>query len=441
MMYVRRAGVAVSACLVLALTLAACGAPSGTDARSAPASGLPAGRGGINRVEQQEKPYLILISFDAFRADYLDRFDLPNFRRVMQRGVRARALIPVFPTLTFPNHYSLVTGLTPERHGIVANSFYDPERRQTYRIRDTAAVGDGTWYRGEPLWVTAETQGMVSACFFWPGSEAAIKGVRPTFWTKYDGTVPNTARIDRALEWLRLPPDRRPHLITLYFGDLDSASHDGPLDAPAVAHAATMLDGLLGRLLDGIDALPIRDGIYLLLTSDHGMVETSVSKTIMLNSLIDTSRLQTAFGGPVASLHLKSRDAEEARMVRDQVNARLEHGRAYLRDEVPEGHHYRADPRIGDVVIVMEESWSVETSILAKIPIRKRWGTHGWDPEFPSMHGIFVVAGPGIDAGVTIAPVRNIDVYPLMTELLGLRPAARLDGEAGRIRGLLSQPR
>lgn len=378
---------------------------------------------------------MILISFDGFRADYLDRFDLPNFRRILARGTRARAMRPVFPSLTFPNHYSLVTGLHPDRHGIVSNSFYDPGRRQTYSLGDAAAVQDGTWYRGEPIWVTAETQGMVAACFFWPGSEAAITGVRPTFVTPFDDTIPNEHRVATVLEWLGLPPERRPHLITLYFSELDSASHRARLDSPSVEAAARSLDRAVGMLLDGVDASPMPDRVVLLLTSDHGMVETSAARTVSLASLVDTADVHTSFGGPVASLHVTG-GAPRARAIRDAINGKLRHGRAYLRQDVPERHRFRADPRVGDVVVIMDESWTLATSD-RRASRGDPWGAHGWDPALPSMRALFVAAGPGIRAGATIGDVQNVDVYPLMAELLGLRPAAGIDGARGRIRNQL----
>jgi predicted AlkP superfamily pyrophosphatase or phosphodiesterase len=420
--------------LVIAVALAAC---SGVRLGPEPTS-TSTGSGGINRPEHRDEPHVILISLDGFRADYLDRFELPNFRRVVQRGARAEGMVPVFPSLTFPNHYSLVTGLLPERHGIVANSFYDPARRQTYSLGDQASVSDGTWYRGEPIWVTAETQGMVAACFFWPGSEAAIKGVRPTFWKPYSGTTPNEDRVRGVLEWMRLPDERRPHLVTLYFSELDTASHRAPMDSPAIEQAARSLDRTIGMLMDGIDALPIRDRVYLLLTSDHGMVETGVSQTVRLDSLIDTTRVHMSFGGPVASLHIKGSEAE-ARRVRDELNSRLTNGRAYLREDTPARYRYRADPRIGDVVVVMDESWTLSTSPSTSERKVERWGMHGWDPAFESMRALFVIAGPGIRRGVTIPDVQNVDVYPLMTELLGLRAAADIDGRSARIGRMVMQ--
>jgi predicted AlkP superfamily pyrophosphatase or phosphodiesterase len=417
----RRAALIALAALTLCLDYAATAAQSGS--------------GGVNRAEHLDKPYVILVSIDGLKPEYLDRFDLPNLRRVMTRGARARAMIPVFPTLTFPNHYSLVTGLRPARHGIIANSFYDPQRKQKYSLSDEKAVIDGTWYGGEPIWVTAETQGMVAACFFWPGSEAAIKAVHPSLFKKYLHTTPNHERVATVLQWLRLAPEARPHMVTLYFSTLDSASHDGPLAAPAVAKSAQDVDVVIGQLLDGIDALPFGSRVNLLITSDHGMVETMPARVIAMESLADMTGVIESYGGPVAFLHVP--DAARAVQIRDQMNARLTNGRAYLRADIPERFVLRENPRAGDVIVIMDESWVLERT--RREPRAESWGQHGWDNLLPSMRATFIAMGPDIRAGVTVDDVENIDVYPLMTELLGLKPAADIDGRAGRIRGLISK--
>lgn len=432
-----RMGAALVALLTLLIHPVACRAPDRVDRAAVRPSVGVSGSGGVNRADQRDKPYVILLSFDGFKPEYLDRFELPGFRRVIQRGVRAQAMIPVFPSLTFPNHYSLATGLYPEHHGLVENTFYDPERHRTYSFRDQAAVSDGTWYRGEPIWVTAERQGMVAATFFWPGSEAAIEGIRPTIWQRYDGNISHDTRVQTVLDWLRLPLERRPHLITLYFSELDAVSHRGRLDAPALADATRSVDRALDALVTGVDSLAIRDQVYLVLTSDHGMAETSGPHTIMLNSLIDPATVVVGYDGPIAGLHVKG-DVSEAQRVRDRINSRLQHGRAYVRSEVPERHHFRADPRIGDIVIIMDEPWMVLDRPPVSSLLRERWGNHGWDPALPSMHAIFIIAGPNIPAGVTIPAVETIDVYPLMTELLGLQAAQGIDGRPGRLRALIN---
>lgn len=459
----------VFAAALLVVLLAAC-APARQQPASAPASapaqrGALTGSGGVNRPEQRAKPYLILVSLDGFKAEYLDRLELPNLRRLAGRGARAKAMVPVFPTLTFPNHYSLVTGLDPQRHGIVNNRFYDPARNDTYVYTDPRTVTDGSWYGGEPIWVTAESQGMVAACYFWPGSEAAIKGVRPTTFNAYTSGIPNEARVKTVLTWLDEPIERRPHMITLYFSELDEASHDHPLESPEVVKAAQSLDGAIGQLVDGIGRLPIRDQVYIVVTSDHGMVNTSTPQTVRLESILDpteVSSITTGFSGPVASLHV-SGGIERARAIRDRINARVARGTAYLRQDLPARFNYRDNPRAGDVVVVMDEGWTMSApraaarSAAAPAPAaqkpaaptakpaaperapRERSGAHGWDNSFPSMRALFLVAGPGIREGVIVDEVRNVDVYPLMAELLQLRAAAGIDGEAGRIRKLISK--
>ena len=410
-----------------------------------PLAAPQAGSGGTNRPEHRDKPYVILVSLDGFKAEYLDRMPLPNLQRLMQRGARAKAMIPVFPSFTFPNHYSLVTGLHPGRHGIVNNRFYDPIRQEAYAYTDPKAVVDGSWYGGEPIWVTAEKQGMVSACFFWPGSEAPIQGIHATIWNKYDGKIPNTARVTTVLEWLQRPEARRPHMMTLYFSDVDSATHEAPLGSPGVEEAARAVDGALGELLAGIDKLPIRDRTYLLVTSDHGMVNTSGEQSVPLESLLnasDVAEIEASYGGPVASLHVKG-GLTRARALVEKINAKLARGTAYLRSELPERFHYHADPRAGDIVVVMDESWTLSAprragaSTSSRRPADESYGQHGWDNSLPSMRAMFLITGPGIREGALIDDVQNVDVYPLMTELLGLQPAGDLDGRAGVIRALI----
>ncbi len=230
-------------------------APAAAQAQSARAT-TPGGTGGVNAPETLDKPYLVLVSFDGFRHDYLDRYETPSFDRVADRGVAAEALVPPYPSLTFPAHYTIATGLHPERHGLVGNRFYDPARGAEYNYRERANVEDGTWYGGEPIWVTAETQGMVAAAMLMVGTEADVRGVRPTFWTRYADRGTHRERVDEVLDWLALPPGRRPHLVTLYFSSVDGAGHRTGPASPAVAEAVEQVDADLGRLLDGIDALP-----------------------------------------------------------------------------------------------------------------------------------------------------------------------------------------
>jgi predicted AlkP superfamily pyrophosphatase or phosphodiesterase len=325
----------------------------------------------------------------------------------------------------------------------VSNRFYDPELKRAYAYTNPKEVVDPIWYRGEPIWVSAEKQGMVSACFFWPGSEAPVQGVRPTIWNKYDGTIPNEGRVKTVLEWLQLPEERRPHIVTLYFSELDSASHDTHLEDELVEQAARSLDGAIGQLLAGIDALPIRDRVYLVITSDHGMANTSAAQTIRLDSILDASEyadIVASFGGPVASLHVKG-GPPRARQLVERINAKLARGRAFLRTEMPDRFQYHRDPRAGDIVIVMDASWLMVTSrpssSAAKEERSEHWGQHGWDNAYPSMRAAFLAMGPDIRPGALVGEVNNVDVYPFLAEILGIQPAPDLDGRAGAISSLV----
>lgn len=401
-----------------------------------PATLLP--QGGRNARAHLEKPYVIMISFDGFRPEYLQRLNLPNFERVWRRGVRSTGMIPVFPSKTFPNHYSMVTGMYAESHGLVSNHYWDPRRRARYSMNDTTTVLDGGWYRGEPIWVTAETQGMVAASYFWVASEATIKGVKPTFTKKYDGRIRNFARVDSVLSWLALPADRRPHMITMYFSDTDGAAHEhGPL-SPQLDSAAARVDSALGRLLDGVERLPIRERVYFVLVSDHGMSETGPRWYAGLDTIIDMRGVRMADAGTNANLHVEGGRAR-AIVLRDSINRRMKHGRAYLREEMPAYLHYRADPRAGDIIVLMEDHYQVGTT---NRPPREGTANHGWDPHaVPAMAALFVVRGPGISAGKQIGPFENVDIYPWLTEVLGLKAARGVDGKGGRLARLLRDAR
>ena len=423
-----------------------------------PAVAGQSGSSGVNRPDQRDKPYVILVSLDGFKPEYLDRWDLPNFKRAVARGTRARWMQPVFPSLTFPNHYSLVSGVHPQKHGIVGNRFWDPALKQQYIYTDNAIVTQGHWYQREPIWVTAESQGMVAACYFWPGSEAPINGVRPTIYNTYSASVPNEARVRTVLEWLQLPSEKRPHMITLYFSELDTASHSAKLETEEVLAAGRSLDRAIGLLLDGVDALPLKDQVYVLLTSDHGMVDTSARQTVQLTSLLDAGEIadiEAAYSGPVANLHVRGGEPR-AKALNDRINAGLKNGRAYLRRELPGRFHYGSNPRAGDIVIVMDEAWSLNAP---RVPVAsapralppavekpeqqrsrpEEWGAHGWDPELPSMRALFLAVGPTIRAGATVDPIHNVDVYPFIAEILGLKPAADIDGRQGYVRGLITR--
>lgn len=393
----------------------------------------PAGRGsgGTNAERWIEAPYVVLVSFDGFRSDYPDRGLTPNLERLALRGVRADALIPMFPTKTFANHYSIATGLSPGRHGIVANDFYDPAFNAGYRLRDRDAVEDGRWYGGEPIWVTAELQGMVTAAMFFVGTEAPVKGIQPTFWNRFDAAVSEDARIRQVLDWLALPAAHRPHLVTLYFERLDNDGHrEGPESAGLNA-SLVVADSLVGRLLDGIDALPHGDRVHLVLVTDHGMAPLD-REPVVLEDWVDLEGVRVITGGPIAQLHVNG-DTAWARRLRDALS-RAPGLTAYLPAEAPAGWRTARNPRFGDVLLVADEGVQIRRR---DWPGERSRATHGWGPV-PSMYGVFYAAGPGLRAGQRIPAFESIHIYPLLAELLGLEPARDIDGRLDVLRPILS---
>lgn len=412
------------------LALAACAAPPADD--SAPPDPA-AGSGGTNAAAHLDAPYVVLISFDGFRHDYMELHDAPNFRRVAATGMRAERMIPAFPTKTFPTHYSVATGMYAENHGLVGNRYWDPDLEAGYDMGERAVVEDGSWYRGEPIWVTAETQGMVTASYFFVGSEADVAGVRPTHWRRYDGSVPNDVRVDQVLAWLAMAPEERPHVIALYFSDVDGAGHTYGPESDETGEAVGRVDAALGRLLDGIEALPHGHEVYVILTSDHGMLAAPAEKA----EVLDPDRfpgVRVAETGPYASLFVEEGDSARMVAVRDSISAMLSHGAVYLREDVPEHLHYSADPRIGDLVVIMEPEWTVIPPNW--LPARSTF-THGWDNLVPEMGAILLIRGPGIAPGQEWPAVESVHVYPFMTHVLGLTPNPDVDGRLDVLRPLL----
>ena len=378
-------------------------------------------------------PVLVVVSLDGFRADYLDRPAAVHLRALAARGVRASRLIPSFPSKTFPNHYSLVTGLYPEHHGIVANVMLDSVLGRFATGNDPSGR-DGRWWLGEPIWVTAERQGQRSAIMFWPGNEAAIQGVRPHWWRRYDGRVTNTERVDQVLQWLAMPVDSSPRFIGVYFSDTDDAGHRvGPFGA-ATDSAIARVDSAVGALMRGIEALNASDFVNLMVVSDHGMANVSRDRLIPLYDYVAPESVTVVDLEPVTTLIPR---AGADAYVYAALHDRVPHLTVWRKDSIPERLHYRASARIAPVVALADEGWTVVTQ-----RADNRWqpgetrGAHGYDNELPSMGALFVASGPAFRQGLRVGPFANIHVYSLMTHILGLR-AAPNDGSLSAVQDML----
>ena len=405
----------------LAITLAGCGGGSPAITSDPPVETDTTPK---NAEAHNAAPYVVLVSFDAFRWDYQDLYATPNFDRVAAAGVRAERMTPVFPTKTFPSHYTIATGMYAENHGLVGNTFWAEDLQAWYSIGNRAAVEEGSFYRGEPIWVTAELQGMIAASFFFVGSEAPVKGVQPTYWNRFDASIPNDARVDQVLTWLGMPLENRPHMITLYFEDVDNAGHNFGPGSAGVGGAVATVDQNLGRLLDGIAALPHGDDVFVVLVSDHGMMSEPADGADVLD-IAQYQGVRLGASGPYASLYVDEGGAERAAAVRDSIAATMPQNRVYLRADVPERLHYRADPRAGDIVIVAAEGRTIVAP--DRVPDNDGFN-HGWDNAFVGMGSIFLTQGPGIAGGQTIDVFESIHIYPLLAHVLGLTPNPDVDG-------------
>lgn len=391
---------------------------------------------GPNSAQAQKQHYVVLVSLDGFRWDFAKKYGATHLLALGKQGVWApQGMLPSFPSLTFPNHYAIVTGLYPEHNGLVANSFYDSAREAEgklarYGIGDAKAVTDGSWYRGVPLWSLAESQGMRTACYFWPGSEAEIAGQRPTDYLKFDNQVDDNSRIDQVVAWLKLPESTRPHFITLYYSEVDHAGHEYGPDAPETKAAVAKVDALVGKLHAELNAT--RLPIDLIVVSDHGMVKTQ-GPWINLDQFTDLIGFETA--GPL----LYAKSEEDAARAYNQLKHASEKFQAYRRKDVPADLHYNVNPREGDPVIIPTGPYSIRAHAppAGKPESPPIAGQHGYDPHtMPEMKASFFAAGPDILTGKTVVPFENVNLYPWIAHMLGLN-APKSDGELNILAGTL----
>lgn len=377
---------------------------------------------------------VVLISIDGFRWDYPDKAETPNLDFLINSGVRAKSLIPCFPTKTFPNHYSIVTGLYPENHGIVANNMYNPDTKRYFRLSISEALHDPDWWGGEPIWVTAEKQGIETACYFWPGSETKIKGVLPTYFYPYDGSIPNEERMHQILRWLDLPEDQRPSFITTYFSTLDDTGHDSGPDSQEVIDAIQYMDSVIGILLNGLKTRALLDKVNVIIVSDHGMAEISAERVIFLDDYIDLSDVDVVDWNPVAAIN--PAEGQQDNIYQKLVTAHP-NMLVYRKQEIPDRLHYRDHRCIPQILAIADEGWSITSlETFREKPHYVTGGNHGFDNRLKSMGAIFIARGPAFKSGLVVEPFQNIHIYELLAKLLGVNPAPN-DGNLDSIRIVL----
>jgi predicted AlkP superfamily pyrophosphatase or phosphodiesterase len=384
-----------------------------------------------------ERAILILISIDGFRWDYFDRFKPPTLTALAHDGVRAEGLIPEFPTKTFPNHYTIVTGLRLANHGIISNNIRDRNIPGEFSLSNREVQADPRWWGGEPIWNTAERQGRKAGAMFWPGSETVINGRQASYWMPFDDDMPNAERVNRVLSWLKLPEGERPSFLTLYFSDVDTTGHnDGP-DSNEVKDAVLRVDAHVGDLVNGVRAAGLADRVHYVIVSDHGMAPLSTDRLIRLDDYIDISAAEIVDWAPVLSLTPKDGNVDAMYAALKDKHPALA---VYRSHELPAEYRLAGHPRLPPIVGIAQDGWH----IVSKRDI-DRWqsgarrppgGNHGFAASEQSMQGLFVAHGPRIRRGVTVKPFENIHIYELMCAVLGLQPAKN-DGDPAVTRGML----
>lgn len=357
-------------------------------------------------------PTVVVISFDALGDRFLDRDTLPNFHRMMADGVRA-PFRPEFPSKTFPNHYSMATGLSPGRHGIAINQFFDPVRREWFR---RTSANDGSFFAGEPIWAAAERAGIRTAAYFWTGSEAEIGGIRPSYWYPFDATVPDDTKIAQTMKWLRLPSDKRPRLIMMYSGVVDVPGHRYGPDAPDAVTGVRAADHTVGALRDSLRQFPSLK-IDLIVVSDHGLVFVPRENDIDLDSLLP--RKGALVDNEHATLSIWADPANPGLNLDSlaDVYRRLPHTRIYRPGQFPAEWQTEQSRRFGDIFLLADPGYEyVTTSPRALYTL----GEHGYDPKTPEMMGIFLAAGPDFKSGIRLPARENRTLHDLLAELLHL---------------------
>lgn len=377
------------------------------------------------------KNYVVLVSMDGFRWDYSQIYNTPNLDKLALDGVMAERLIPSFPTLTFPNHYTLATGLYPDHHGLVNNNFPAPDIGLYYRMGDVSAVTNPAFYGGEPIWVTAENQGVKSATFYWVGSEAPVKGRQASYWKIYDESISYSSRIDTVVKWLSYPPDKKPGFITLYFDEPDAVAHDyGPV-SPQTREVVERLDSLIGVLRKKLSALPFAEKINLIVLSDHGMAETSSERYVNIMDLVPERMISSMFGAnPVYMINPAEGKKDSVLLLLNKAEGL----KAFEKNNLPKHLNYGTNIRIQDIVIIADSSWSIGT----RNP-RSSYtgGAHGYDNTNTDMHTIFYAAGPAFKKGYSFDRLNNVDIYNLICRILRIKPVKN-DGNPKNIRKLLN---
>ena len=389
------------------------------------------------------KEYVLLVSFDGFRYDYSDMVDTPNFDRIRDEGVKAESLVPVFPTLTFPNHYSIATGCYSNKHRIISNTFYSKTLEKKYSMYDRNTVIDSSFYGAESIWVTAEKNGLKSASYFWVGSEAI--GKTPSIYKNYDSSVSFTSRVDSVISWFNLSESKRPDLVLLYFNEPDHTGHMFGPESTEIADMITQTDQLLGYIVKQINTLDIRDKINLIVISDHGMSQVTQDKLIFLDDFIPRDMVYFEGGGSIGMINEKEKEFsikkpfKKTRYSLREIYKHIEFVEfmdVYKTKDIPKEFNF-LNKDSPDFLLVANNGWFITDRDNSSRVGRTLNGMHGYDPKYRETHGIFYASGPSFRRGYVANSFENIHVYPIICNILNIPEYNNIDGDINQVRGIL----
>ncbi|MDR4951594.1 ectonucleotide pyrophosphatase/phosphodiesterase [Chryseobacterium sp. ES2] len=381
-----------------------------------------------NSTEAQSKPYVIMISTDGFRYDYAQKYNAENLLKLANGGVKAEAMIPSYPSITFPNHWSLITGLYPSHHGLIDNFFYDYKRKEGYAMSSKNNAEDGSWYGGTPLWGLAEKQGMISASLMWVGSASDAGGIRPTYYYPYHEKFTPSEKVEKVVNWLKLPEDKRPHFISLYFPEVDGSGHHYGPDTKETENAVHLIDQAIGDLVQKVNDLGLKN-VNFIFVSDHGMIKVDGGTPLEIPAvLFDKNRFDFYNSQTLLRVYVKNPD--EVKAVYKELRAnKTDDYEVYLDKKLPRYLHFatRDDQynRIGQILLIPKAP-----KIFLEKGKKTSVGKHGYNPKVvPEMKATFFAWGPEFKNNLVIDEFANINVYPLVAEVLGLKIDQPIDGK------------
>ncbi|MBP2616920.1 ectonucleotide pyrophosphatase/phosphodiesterase [Chryseobacterium jejuense] len=394
--------------------------------------------GRLNSIEAQSKPYIIMISTDGFRYDYAKKYNAENLLKLSDNGVKAEAMIPSYPSITFPNHWSLITGLYPSHHGLIDNFFYDYKRKETYAMSNKKNAEDGSWYGGIPLWGLAEKQGMVSASLMWVGSASDAGGMRPTYYYPYHEKFTPYEKVEKVVNWLKLPEDQRPHFISLYFPEVDGSGHHFGPDTKETETAVHLIDQAIGDLVQKVNDLGLKN-VNFVFVSDHGMIKVDGGAPLEIPALLfDKNRFDFYNSQTLLRVYVKNPD--EVKAVYKELKAhKTEDYEVYLDKKLPRYLHFAARDdkynRIGQILLLPKAP-----KIFLEKGKKTSVGKHGYNPRtVPEMKATFYAWGPEFKNNMEIGEFTNINIYPLVAEVLGLKIEQPIDGKLKVLEKILKE--